>query len=820
MRWLPVVWGGAIASGAAGGVVWQPPDLCLQLATTAALLVAGRGLVCGRPRAVVVAAVAGLIAAAWALAAHAEREARTAPLAQRMLDRGDEPVWLDGELAEDASVGAGGVRLRLTLDGGQAALTVGGALALDRLDEWRAARRVRLPARLRRPGRFRNAGVPDHQLAQARRGLVLVGSVKSGALVEVRARGSWPAERAADTRAYARRALAARVSAHPQSAATARAIIIGDRTGLDPGIVDRLQAAGTYHVMAISGGNIAVLAAVIVGLLWLLRVPARLRALLTIGLLAAYAALVGAEPSVVRATIMATAYLALRVADLRTAPLNALGAAAGAMLAASPLSIRDPGFVLTFAATGALVVLTGRLMPRTGSPTVRWVLSPLVASVAAELVLLPIAAVHFNRITVAGLILNLAAVPLMSVVQLAGLMAVLTHDLAPVVASLAGWLAAHAAEGLIRSASLMDVAPWLARRVPAPALWCVALYYVGLLLAFVSARINRVPGRWRVRAGRGATVAVGLAALWIALHPFTWSWPWRADGRLHVTVLDVGQGDATLIAFPRGARLLVDTGGFAGATTFDVGARVVAPALWARGVGSLEALVITHGDPDHIGGAPSVIRDFSPREIWEGVPVPVHAPLRQLREAATAAGPGWRTVYAGSAWTDGRAELRVWHPMPPDWERPRVRNDDSVVIELRMDRVSVVLAGDVGRDVERELAARLPAAPLRVVKAPHHGSASSSSDAFLDALAPALALVSCGLENRYGHPAPAVLARYAERGIPVLRTDRDGAVALETDGRTVWVTTFTGKRLAFDAPTTKPRRYQGTKERGDAPADP
>ena len=137
--------------------------------------------------------------------------------------------------------------------------------------------------------------------------------------------------------------------------------------------------------------------------------------------------------------------------------------------------------------------------------------------------------------------------------------------------------------------------------------------------------------------------------------------------------------------------------------------------------------------------------------------------------------------------------VRVWHPPRPDWERRRVRNDDSVVIELQVGDVSIVLPGDVSAEVERELADRLQPVPFRVLKAPHHGSASSSSGAFLDAVQPSIALISCGRQNRFGHPAPSVLARYRERGVEVFRTDEDGQITLRTDGSAVEVATFTGR---------------------------
>ena len=169
--------------------------------------------------------------------------------------------------------------------------------------------------------------------------------------------------------------------------------------------------------------------------------------------------------------------------------------------------------------------------------------------------------------------------------------------------------------------------------------------------------------------------------------------------------------------------------------------------------------------------------------------------MRALREEAGALGAAWTRVTAGARRRFGDVEVAVWHPPPADWERQRVRNDDSIVIDVRWRAVSFLLTGDIGRDVERGLRTTIPRAPLRIVKVPHHGSLTSSTTDFVRALAPGVAVVSAGRANHFGHPVPEVLRRYAEAGAAVFRTDLDGAVAVTTDGRTVEVSGFTGRRF-------------------------
>jgi competence protein ComEC len=266
-------------------------------------------------------------------------------------------------------------------------------------------------------------------------------------------------------------------------------------------------------------------------------------------------------------------------------------------------------------------------------------------------------------------------------------------------------------------------------------------------------------------------------------------WRSQLELRLRVTVFDVGQGESILLESGRHA-LLVDTGGTPFGGGIDVGRRVLAPALWARGVRSLDAMLVTHGDPDHLGGALAIVDDFRPKRIWEGVRLPHHTPTQALLDAAA----GWRipvsALRAGQVIRHGDVQLRVLHPPPPDWERRRVRNDDSVVIEVVYGDIAILLTGDISAEVERSIVPLLSPTRTRILKVAHHGSRTSSAAALLEAWRPQIALISCGRGNRFGHPAPEVLRRLEAIGATVLRTDLDGQITIETDGRSLRTTTF------------------------------
>jgi competence protein ComEC len=721
------------------------------------------------------------------------------------------PVLLEGRLWADAMPTEYGVSLRLTVErigragdmqtaAGGVRLSVGGRRWSGRVARWRAGRAVRVFATLRAPDAYRNPGMADQARRRAMRGTALLGSVKSGLLVEVVRRGSAPAELASTTRAAVRRGIARFVGRYGgRSAAIVTAVLIGDRAGLDAETTRRMQEGGTYHVIAISGGNIAILA----GCLLLLGRSAGLRPRRVSGaailLLVAYAYLVGHEASVARATIVAVIVLGAGLLDLRTPPVNVLAVAAVGIVMMSPLAVFDPGFLLTFGATLGIVLGAPRIVDslcrnvaRWVDPFPRWATPPvalLAATLSAEAVLMPVGAALFARVSLAGLVLNFFAIPLMTVVQLAGMAGLALSVVHSSLAYAAGYIAHLAATGLVESTRLLDICPWLVFRVPAPATPVLVIYYGALILI----RWNGSPARIRV----GAQVVLAAAAIWVvsaASRPaLTGSQP---AGWMRVSFLDVGQADATLVQTPDGRSLLVDAGGSLSPRS-DIGSRIVVPALWSLGVRRLDVAALTHGDPDHVGGLAAVLRDLAPREVWEGVPVPGHPQLDALRQLADAIGARWRRVRAGDRFTLGGVSISVVHPPPPDWERIRVRNDDSVVLDVRYGRVAVLLPGDIGQPVEGRVARALDPLAFRIVKAPHHGSAGSSSPAFVEAADPCVVVVSAGRANSFGHPAPQVTQRYRDAGAIVLETGRDGAVTVETDGRQVRVRTEGGMRVRY-----------------------
>jgi len=673
------------------------------------------------------------------------------------------PVPADGErhpLVLD--VQALGFREPLPPLAGRARVEIGGEQGSFDIRE---GDRLELQAALGPPRPVRSPGAFDGEAWARREGLHALGFCKSPLLLRRTPGCGAGALRCfvSPAREWVRRTLRRHILAGQQQALV-RAMVIGDRSGLDEATGEAFRQAGTYHVLALSGAQVALVAGLLVAFGRRVELAPLPLALLVSAALGGYALLVGGDVPVVRAAVMGIVIVLGRGFDLEADLANLLGLAAFVLLAWRPSSVADAGFQLSFGATLAIVVLAPPLSRELG----RWPLGAgalIAGSVAAQATLLPVLAADFHRLTPVALLLNLAAVPLSGAVLILGALVLPLGSLAPWLGDRAGDLAWMAADILLRTCNGGGLAAASDFRAPDPALWVLVPWGLGLRALH--------GGRW----GQGLLLSA-LTFVGLGLGPGP-----RADGRLELAVLDVGQGDALVLRSPSGRSMVVDAG--LAREGLDFGERIVAPFLWYEGVRRLDRLVLTHAHPDHAGGVPFLLRAFHPAEVWEGV-----APLRdggyeafeselersQITRRCVARGA--RTVWDGVA-------LEVLGPLPPAKRPLRTRNDDSVVLSVRFGEVGLLLTGDIEAAGERALA--LP--PSAVLKVPHHGSRTSTSDALLVAVRPRLAVVSAGARNHFGHPHPDVLRRLAAAGVRVFRTDRDGTVRIRTDGKRLWVTT-------------------------------
>ena len=582
----------------------------------------------------------------------------------------------------------------------------------------------------------------------------------------------------------------------PTSAALLTGLLLGERTALPSELDEGFRRAGVYHVLAVSGFNVALLAGATLALCRLARVGRRPSAVAAIVVVVGFAAVVGPEPSVLRAVVMAVLVLAALLLEREASVTNSLALAALATLAVHPGDLRDPGFQLSFAATAGIVA----------APMPRGVIAGAIAiSAAAQLAILPITLTHFNQLSTIGVVVNLAVVPLAGVATVAGLLAVGVAFLsagAAQVAFDAVWPLLLALRALV---ALAATVPGALVHLPAPH-WVASACYAGALA------LGLVWWRCRVERPRVGGPSGAAALLLLALAAAVAAWPLLRppDGRLRVIVLDVGQGDAIVVEAPDGRVLLVDSGA-GGPMRLDAGAHVVAPFLWNRGHLWLAGAIVTHQDADHAGGMASIGRRF---DIGPGVdaetlargPVWIGGAMLSLLDAratdrAGDRGPSetrsfWALPGATHETLPQRDRVVAWSRRgadPPPRPSRRDRNDEALVLRIEYGLASFLLASDI--ESAREQALVVARAPLTatVLKVAHHGSRTSSTPAFLGAVGPTIAVISVGPRNPYGHPDPGVLERLAAAGARLYRTDRDGAVIFETDGRTLTVTRWAAR---------------------------
>jgi competence protein ComEC len=578
-------------------------------------------------------------------------------------------------------------------------------------------------------------------------------------------------------------------------AALLTGILLGVETGIPRELYERFNATGTSHIIVISGFNIAIVAALLM-LVGTRAVGKRRAVWIAIGGIALYTLLVGADAAVVRAAIMGGLFVLALYLGRQTEVRTSLIFAAILMTAVNPYVLWDVGFQLSFSATAGLIWLTPPLErvaerwlavligPQHVRGAMQLLSEALLVTLAAQIATGPLIVYHFGRLSVISLLTNLLILPVQPMVMLAGGLATLVGMIWLPAGQVLGWLAWLPLAWTVWVVNWTAAAPLALVTFGHFSPWLLAAMYAGLAaLVWWASRARPDGEKETYPASSGglssatrlmfAGGVVSVALVWLAAASLP-------DGRLHVAFLDVGQGDAIFITTPGGHQILIDGGPSATTTLWEMGRHM---PFWDR---SLDVVVNTHPDADHLAGLPEVLRRYQVSQIMlpdVGNDTSLYA---AWEEALAEEGAALVTAQAGARLSLGdgvRAE--VLHPgAVPAGDN---LNDHSVVLRVGLGHISFLLPGDIEAEVERNLVMDGAALGATVLKASHHGSGTSSCEIFVTAVDPQVAVISVGADNRFGHPASEVLTRYAEHSIPVLRTDEVGCIEFITDGERLWV---------------------------------
>lgn len=586
-----------------------------------------------------------------------------------------------------------------------------------------------------------------------------------------------------------------------RAAGILQALLFGNKEQLDQNDVETFRTLGVLHVFAVSGLHVGFVLLFLMSLCGLLALPLGSSVIMGIAGLIFYAAVTGFTPSVSRAAIMGSIGLLAYWKREKASFYDSLALAALVILLVQPRSLYEPGFQLSFLATWGLVYLyplfEGLLSPL--PPWRRYLAVPL----AAQAAVLPLTAYYFNILPLLGLPANLIAVALVGIIVTLGLSAFLLAQVfspfAVAIASATGPLL----EILLRSLSQLSRIPSASIIVPTPSWGWIMGYYAGLvLLREIYSRWNHPRLLWwRSRYLKGKALPAFAALLALFSLCFFLLFNYLSPRELEVTFLDVGQGDAIFISTPGGKHVLIDGGGRPEEDMEnEVGRRVVVPFLRRQGVKRLDAVISTHPDADHLGGLLAVVEEI-PVSLF--VLPPLRDSFRQeyapLLEKLKAGKIPWAEAGRGdSLRLDPLVQLLFLHPGQPIHNTRSDSNNNSLVIRLQYGATSFLFSGDIEAEAMADLAAARLNLASTVFQVPHHGSRYGLQREFLDQVNPRLVVISVGAKNNFGHPAREVLDYWQKKGVPVFRTDRQGAISFFSNGDKVKIKDMVGTEWTLE----------------------
>ncbi|RMD97419.1 MAG: DNA internalization-related competence protein ComEC/Rec2 [Calditrichaeota bacterium] len=559
-----------------------------------------------------------------------------------------------------------------------------------------------------------------------------------------------------------------------------KGLLLGRRSSIGQETQTSFARTGVIHVLAVSGLHVGFVILIFMAVAAIFRIPRNWMIGLVLAGIWAYAWLTGLKPPVMRATLMATLFLVAYLQDRLTSTANLLALAALIILLIRPGELFQVGFQLSFSAVAGILYLYPKIerwVKATGWGArlfrfglTRWVMGLLILSLVAQLGTLPFTLYHFHRVSLLALISNLFVIPAIFLTVATGFLALL---ISPISAGLSSIFATVTQTTILAVANFIHfLAQFRYAAIENIHIqsWQILLFYLIGLLIF----------EWHNRRRR----AFLLLSVLLVLNLHVWAAVHRGSPKLMVMFLDVGQGDAALVRFPHGQTLLVDAGpaGF----NFNAGKEIVFPVLQHLGIHRLDAVLITHPHLDHLGGLEEILPMIKIGQVIFADTGYIAKPFQNLLKKLHQFHINMSIARRGDVLTNF-APVQIWimGPAPEDAKIQKALNNASLITQIRYGKTAFLLMGDTEAKGEGKVLAFGGLLKSAVLKAGHHGSATSTGPKFLQQVHPTWTILSLGAFNKFHHPSPVVTSRLAHAGSDTLRTDLLGAILFQSDGRQI-----------------------------------
>ncbi|MBI5683128.1 MAG: DNA internalization-related competence protein ComEC/Rec2 [Deltaproteobacteria bacterium] len=572
-----------------------------------------------------------------------------------------------------------------------------------------------------------------------------------------------------------------------------KALLIGESGEIPKEIRAIFAKTGTSHILAMSGLHIGIVAFVVYSLFYKILIQSekltlkfnirKLAAAASIPPVLFYGLIAGMPVSTQRAVIMVIVFILALIINREKDLFNTLALAAFVILIISPSAVYDISFQLSFASVAAIVYLmpkfkTSGSEPLPHSRYIRLrdkIITGLLVSIAASLGTSLIVAYHFHRVSITGIFANLIAVPLIGFI-------IVSMELAAGAVSLFSFMLA---KFIMQTASIiLSFSVWIIElfsRLPYSSIWVSApTVFEFVLFYFLIISITEIR-----RAGFVKYAVIVLTIILIGDYGY-WYYKVNYNKDLKVTFLSIGQGDSALVEFPKGTRMLVDGGGFRD-SDFDTGERLIAPFLWKSKIKTIDYIVMSHPQSDHFKGLKFIAENFNVKEFWWNGDNSLSPEFKELMQTIEKKNIKKRSIDMEVMDING-VKIESLNPIKP--EVISDKNNASLVMRLSFGKVGFLFTGDIEKEAEESLLKEGKDIKADVLKVPHHGSQTSSTEGFIRDVSPQIAVISLGYANPFRFPHESVVERYQDMGIKIMRTDTVGAVTVETDGNEKRVSSY------------------------------